>query len=133
MLYPFWYLDPQHHSHPGHTYWHKNLQKTGDYHELSKRVAVLQMIPYHSAAFNADVLARELPSAQQARSYVHEVIVPKAKSGKALLIVARQVRNWGFSAADETNNIIVYTGGENLGAKVSSGSRGGKAIMDWLK
>lgn len=132
VSYPFWYLDPQYQEHPGHKYWHNNLQKVGSYDELSQRVAVLQMMPYHSARFNADVLAKELPSARVAREYVHQVVVPKANQGKALLIVARQVRNWGFSAEDATGNIIIYSGGENRGAKVSSGSRGGKAIINWL-
>ena len=90
------------------------------------------MVPDHLASFNVDVLAKEPPSAQKARDYVHQVIVPKANQGKALLIVAHQVRNWGFSEGNATKKVIIYSRGENLGAKVGSGSRGGKAITERL-
>ncbi len=130
--YPFWYLDPDYQQHPGHSYWVDKLKGVGDYQEISQRLAVLQMMPYHSEAFNANKLTQELPSAQIAKDYVQSVILPKAKAGKALLIVARQVRNWGFLPEDASENIIIYSRGESRGANVSSGSRGGKAIINWL-
>jgi len=61
--------------------------------------------------------------------YVHDVLVPKARSNDATIIVTRSVHNWKLP---KHNNIVVYEGGETRSAHLTLKSRGGKAIAKHL-
>jgi hypothetical protein len=130
--YPFWYLDPRFHRHPGHVYWRSRLNDVGAHKLLSHRVAVIQRFPYHSVKFGHSSIAKNLPSSLAATRFVRSIILPRVKRQEALLIVARAATAFGFSACDEAANLIVYGHSESHGGWLTSNSRGGAAISNWL-
>jgi hypothetical protein len=62
--------------------------------DLSKKLACLELVPYHSPSFHAHALIKDLPSCRIVKEFVHESLVPDAKAGKRILIVTRQVKEW---------------------------------------
>ena len=98
---------------------------------FAKSVAALELLPYHSASFGLPArIMNDLHSVCLARSYVSEVLVPRARRGGALLIAARQAGTWGLAEEEHT---IVYKGSETRAAYFTPDSRGGKAILRHLK
>ena len=138
--YPFLYLDPEFCWHSGFRWWERKLRAViqviaaerfgGNYrdpiHDLSNRMACVELFPYHSASFADHRLITRLPSVQEARAFVRESLVKDAADGTRLLIVTRQRQTWGI---EEQKNVVVYRGGETLGASLSPQSRGGRAIL----
>lgn len=92
---------------------------------LSQRLAVIELIPYHSGSFKAYKIIEKLPSAQAARDYVQKAVLPKARRGDAVVIVTRKVREWRVGG----KNVILYKGSETRGASMSPRSKGGLAIL----
>ncbi|HTX80457.1 MAG TPA: hypothetical protein VMC62_12350, partial [Longilinea sp.] len=140
--YPFIFLNPQFAWHPGFEYWNKKfnpiietLEKQSQitYQEamsiLAKSLACLELLPYHSKSFGSNSLLKVLPSVQTMISFVHEILLPKAKNGEILIIVTREAQNWQLP---KYKNIITYEGGETCSAYLSLASRGGKAIANHL-
>ncbi|MFP5208197.1 MAG: hypothetical protein ACLGRW_02795 [Acidobacteriota bacterium] len=140
--YPFLFLDPQFCWHAGFQWWEKKLRNViqriakkkcgGNYREalqrLSKRLACIELVPYHSASFKHQHLIEEkLPSIVRATEFVKNRLVDKAKAGKITLIVARGNHGWKLDRASE--NLIIYKNGEERGASLSEKSRGGKAVL----
>jgi hypothetical protein len=74
---------------------------------LSRRLAILELVPYYSA--NADriknVLMLPLPSANAAKGAAQE-LAQKAKDGKATIIVRWKAREWDMAAQKDGKNII---------------------------
>jgi hypothetical protein len=118
--YPFTSLNPSLSWAPGSEYWRKKLdcliQKTMKLKKLnyldtlsylSKKIAILQLYPYHSKEFGIPrkIQKLELKSARLIREFVKNVLVKEAQSGKILLIVARGAKKWGFEKRH--NNIII--------------------------
>lgn len=140
--FPFIYLDPNFCWHPGFVYWQRKLHKiisklqkkeNTSYQQaasvISKKIALLELLPYHSRNFGAGNLLKKLPSVKLIQSYVHEILIPKARQDQISIVVMRQAEAWGLSAA---KNIVVYGGSESRAAHLSPDSRGGKAIVDRL-
>lgn len=136
--YPFIFLNPRFAWHPGFGYWQRKFhaiieamaKRSGiTYQEamskLAQSLACLELMPYHSKSFYAGALLNNLPSVQAMLTFVHEILLPKAKDSKALIIVTRSVKNWRLP---EHKNIISYKGGETRSAHLTLTSRGGKAI-----
>jgi len=135
LEFPFGWLDPQYCWHSGFVYWERKLRDVlrviankyfdGSYlramREMSKRVAALQLVPYHSAKFDAHYFKR-LPSASEMRNYVHRLAKKKGK----LIIVMRQQNIWRLRKGPRT---IVYETRHALGASLGVNSKGGKAIL----
>jgi hypothetical protein len=97
---------------------------------LAKRIAILQLYPYHSTSFHLPrSVASQLKSPKLMIDFVQQVLLPEARSGQLLLIVARKARRWGLK---QSKNIVVYTGSEARSASFSKRSRGGKAITRHL-
>jgi hypothetical protein len=92
---------------------------------LSKKLACLELIPYHSKSFGAGSLLNKLPSVKVMRSYVQDIVIPRAKADKAIIIATRQVKMWQLP---EHKNIVMYEGGETRSAHLTISSRGGQAI-----
>lgn len=141
--YPHISLNPQFAWHSGFTYWHDKLdkviaelvKKSGlTYQEamsiLSKNLASLELVPYHSKSFKQWKLLKKLPSVEAMRNFVHEILVPKAKEGKGIIIATRCVNDWQLP---EHENIINYNSGEARAAHLSPSSRGGNAILNHMK
>lgn len=145
--FPFFGLDPEFCSSGGFVWWEKKLRdvaseiaKKNDWkyldalRDLSKRVACLELVPYHSSSFSSHVLINKLPSVKMVQRFVRESLVPdakigpKARIGKRTLIVTRKEKEWSLPSG-KNNDIVIYTGGHTRGASLSSISRGGKAIL----
>lgn len=141
MEFPFLWLDPEFCWHGGFVWWEKKLRDVireiakerfnGSHidamRDLSKRIASLELLPYHSFSFGAHKLIQQLPSVKVMQEFVGERLALEAKLQKKTLIVTRQQNAWSLPA-NETN-IIIYQGGHTRGASLSKNSQGGKAIL----
>ncbi|OQZ03028.1 MAG: hypothetical protein B6D34_09235 [Candidatus Brocadia sp. UTAMX1] len=140
--FPFIFLNPNFAWHPGFSYWHKKFgalieklaHQSGITYQramsiLSKNLACLELLPYHSKSFGSGSLLKVLPSVKVMQNFVHEVLIPKAKDGKVIIIATRSVKKWQLP---KHKNIITYEGGETRSAHLSPSSRGGMAIANHL-
>jgi hypothetical protein len=139
--FPFMELDPQFCWHSGFVWWEKKLRDVitvisqkklkGHYVEalrdLSRRLASVELVPYHSPSFRAHALINHLPSVKMVQKFVRESLVPAANAGKRTIIVTRQAKAWALPPG--TRNLVIYKGGATRGASLSPNSEGGKAIL----
>ena len=142
--YPLHFLNPAFDFTPPHRFWWgkklrsltKDLAARASCSEeamrklLSHRVASLELVPYHARKPDYDH-ARHLRSSAAMRRYVHESLQPRAEAGEVLLIAVRGVGAGGWKLS-ESRNVVVYHGHEPQLALLSPGSRGGKAITEFL-
>jgi len=137
--FPFLFLDPELSWHTGFLYFERKLrliaqalarQSRKPYLEalrqLARSIAVLQMVPYHSASLKAN-WAFKLPSAEKAREFAHEYVFPRAAAGEALAVILRNGKRWGAPA--RCRNIVSYKGPHARGASLGPETRGGEAIL----
>ena len=89
---------------------------------FSKRLAVLQLVPYFSTSFSAGPLLNHLPSVKIAKRYAQEV----ARTGEKLVVVTRQPRSWDLGVS---KTVICYTRAHARSASLSRRSPGGSAIL----
>ena len=127
-----YYLDPDLREHPGYRYWRRHLGQD-IFSDLRHRFATLEIVSYHTAHGFPEGLRNNLRSTQKAKDWVHDELVPRAKRDEILLIVVRQVQQWGFEINRNISNLITYYGGEPQGAYLTPPTRGGQAIREWLK
>lgn len=134
--FPMAYLSPNVAWHGGGEYWRGKLNwlallltrvRGMEYWDalslLSKRICLLQMIPYHSTRFSFPLAeADRLHSTLLVRRFVHEEVLPR---DNVLILVLRQVAQWRLPSQ---SNIIQYRGPESRSAHLSPNSRGGEAI-----
>jgi hypothetical protein len=142
MIFPFIWLDPEYCWHGGFRWWEEKLREVitivaneqfdGRYldalRDISKRLAHVELVPYHSLSFNAHRLIEDLPSVQAVRHFAQEALVKAANQGDKTIIVTRQVASWGLPR--DTRNLILYEAGHTRGASLGRKSRGGRAILD---
>lgn len=140
----FLFLDPRFSWHGGFAYWHGRLKgvievlahrwklSIPDAHrKVASSIATLELLPYHSSRFGLPKgVLRDLPSVQLARSFAREVLLPRAKNGECLIIMARSAVRWGLKPG---RNILVYSGSEARAAFLTPQSRGGRAIVRFLE
>jgi hypothetical protein len=145
MEYPFLYLDPRFCWHGGYRWWEAKLrdvvqtvakeQYRGRYVDalkaVSRRVAAIDLVPYHSAHFRTRPEMTDLPSAAAAREWVHNSLVSRAKRGKVVLVVTRKTKVWDIKPIRDL--IICYSASEAIAAHLTSNSRGGKTILKRLR
>jgi|HubBroStandDraft_1064217.scaffolds.fasta_scaffold156540_2 hypothetical protein len=143
--YPFLYLNPLFCWHHGYRWWEAKLrdvvqtvakeQHKGRYLDalkaVSRRVAAVDLVPYHSAHFRGGAGMINLPSTKAARDWVHGCLAVRAKEGKAVIVVARQCREWGLDEIKD--HIVCYNSSEARAAHLTSKSRGGEAILKHLR
>jgi hypothetical protein len=140
--FPFFYLDPRFLWTSGGQYWLKKfksyiplLKEKNNCTELealstiSKKVAVIELYPYHSSKFRPYNKFKSLPSRKKVYQFIKGQIVPQAKSGQSLIICTRKAKEWDLEA---DNNVIVYSGHEARGAHISKNSRAGQKIEGFL-
>jgi hypothetical protein len=141
----FIFLDPAYSWHGGYLYWHAKLAKLissvarefgvryGEARRLiQENIAVIELLPYHSATFAVPNRAlQKLQSVELARNFVHEVLVPNARSGECLIVATRAKSQWKLP--ENERNIICYSGSEARAAHLSANSRGGKAIASFIR
>jgi hypothetical protein len=108
--FPFYSLDPELCWYSGYRWWEGKLRDIaatianrkykGRYldalRELSRRIAVIELVPYHSIAFKEHRLVRVLPSTARARDLVQLNLLKRAPSGRVLVIAMRKVTAWGL-------------------------------------
>jgi hypothetical protein len=143
--FPFWPLDPKLCGTTGFRWWESKLRDVctiiaqkkynGRYlealRELSRRLAVIELVPYHSIAFDSGSLIRELPSAKAAIRFVTNDLLKRVRSGRALIVAVRGIKDWGLSGPN-IKGVVAYSGGLTRGSSLSSRTPGGKAILDYL-
>jgi hypothetical protein len=131
--FPFIWLDPDLCWHPGFTYWHKKLRDVigvisekkfkGSFpkamQDLSKKIACVDLFPYHSAQFGHRRLLK-IPSCEKAKSFISQTAKLRAS-----IIITRQTEEWGVKGG----NIAVYQGGQARGAHMTANSLAGKEIQ----
>lgn len=139
----FLFLDPRFSWHGGYDYWHTKLRSIiAGFAErvnipygrarrfLQAHLAAIELSPYHSVNFKLPGgVLNSLRSVQLARAFVHEELLPRAKSGDCLLVVTRAVENWRLPAYD---NVVAYAATEARGAHLSERTRGGAAILQFI-
>jgi len=137
--YPNVFLNPRHCWDGGYRYWTEKLapilralmtKRQCTYQEalslLSRRLACVQLVPYHSASFQAGSMVSKLASSSLAMDFVHDELLLKARKEKIQIIVLRGNNFWKLR---EESQVIVYRNHESRGASLSLNSRGGKAIL----
>ncbi len=141
--FPFIWLDPQFCWHSGFMWWEKKLQSVlkiiaeknnctylSALQNMSKRLAQIELVPYHSKFFGTHRLLEKLPSSIIVREFVKSVLVPEARNGNKTIIVTRQVASWDLiSENDKVDDIVLYKKEHTRGASLSADSDGGKAIL----
>ncbi len=140
---PFLFLDPEFAWHPGFAYWHGKLAaviralstSTGLGHaevlrRVARKICLLQLLPYHSPTFGVSrqVLQR-LWSCQLVKDFVAEVLVPRARAGGALIVVARHAAFWNVPSDCKP---VVYAGAATRAAHLTPKSDGGARILKVL-
>jgi hypothetical protein len=137
--FPFIWLNPEYCWHGGFYWWEAKLREVitiiakqkfnGRYldalRDVSKRLANIELVPYHSSSFSAHKLIRDLPSVHAARRFAQAALT--ANQGKKKIIVTRQVKSWELPR--DNQDLIIYEGGHTRGASLGSKSRGGQAIL----
>ena len=146
---PFVFLDPQFAWHGGFRYWHQKLKgviealATANCISLAEaratlggKLAVVQLVPYHSAVFNLSPKAlNQLSSVCLAKDFVGQTVSERVKARKAIVIVARKMPSWNPCLPAELGEdcgVIRYPPPEAIGASLSTKSRGGRAILRHL-
>lgn len=127
-------------NHPGYNYWKDNMKVLReldlDFEVFMQRVAILQMVAYHSK--DATMLGRlpqNLPSSRIAAQYA-QTLYERAKGEEILLLVKRQVKNWGFDELCESNNIVISRQPFEYRSShfgTSENNRHSQAIKKWIE
>ena len=137
-------LDPRFSWHGVFTYWHRRLaglidafaagsglRRVDALSFFSNSIATLELVPYHSSSYGlTDRVVRSLRSVKLARAFVADVLMPRARAGRTLLVVARKAGHWGIP---RTKGVIVYKAAETRAAHLTPRSRGGQAILRHLR
>ena len=140
--FPFYYLNPLICSHPGYNYWSKkfrdiierikiteNISWLEAQKKISKNIALLELIPYHSKKFNLDKsIINKMASVRDVKRYVKEKLIPKARNDEITLIVMRSSAIWEIQ---KEKNVIIYKSEAHSGT-LGKNSSGFKAIMKRL-
>jgi len=139
--FPFLYLDPQFCWHSGFSWWEGKFREVareiakkkfhGCYRDalrnLSKRVAMLELVPYHSISFRDHKALPHLASAKQAGLFARGELSTKAADDEAAVIITRRLRDW---AVPDGRNIYKYDRGLWRGASLGKKTKGGRAILE---
>lgn len=140
----FMFLDPRFSWHGGFDYWHSKLceliksfsqqcdvpyGKARNY--FQKNIAAIELVPYHSVNFTLPQrVLNKMQSVSLAQAFVHDNLVQRARSDDCLIIVTRAVKHWQLPVH---RNIVTYSAVEARSAHLTSKSRGGHAIMRFLR
>ena len=141
--YPFVFLNPCFSWHAGFRYWQRKFHSIAreltnrlhvQYQDalsiLAQSVCCLQLVPYHSQSFRLpNKILERLSSVRIITQYARNVLVPRAQSGEAVIVVARKEDRWGLEQQD---NVVVYKGSETRAAYLTLKNRGGSAIFEHL-
>lgn len=141
--YPFYCLNPEFIWTGGGAYWEnklrdiikenskiKRINYVGSTKEIAQKVALLELIPYHSISYRlSEKVEEQVESRNVMKEFVKDYVYKKVQNDKACIIITRKVKIWDLP---NHKNIIAYEGGETRGAHLTSKSRGGLKILDYL-
>ena len=128
--FPHVYFDTCFNGHAGYRSWSARLRGIATDRILAKRIATLDLFPYHSRKFIHHGSLLQLPSVAAMKRYVHEELVPRARRGEILLIVGRAHRLWSFAPSDDDGqNIIIYSDWRVRRCLLRPNTPAGKAIL----
>lgn len=142
--FPFLYLDPSFCWHSGFMWWERKFREVGKIladqkyegsylaalEELSRRVAAIELVPYHSTSFGDHKLVElGLPSSVAAQNFVKASLLPRAAAGEATIIVTRRPRDWGLDTKRKRRGVVCYRGGLTRGASLGPKTSGGQVIL----
>lgn len=140
---PFLFLDPQYSWHGGFGWWNGKLAgviaalaytwavpfaeaRT----RLARELASIELVAYNSPSFrDGGRWIQRLQSVALAQTFVHDTVLPKVRSGKAIVIAARRAEAWNLP---NHRAIIRYSPQEARAAHLSPKSRGGSEILRHL-
>jgi hypothetical protein len=109
---------------------HRRFSWTDALRFVSRNLACIELYPYHSRSFHLPASVKNsLLSAKLAKTYVHDVLVPKARSGAATIIVTRKGSEWDLP---HHRNIVVYNSSESRAAHLTLNTSGGRKISEFL-
>jgi hypothetical protein len=137
---PFLFLDPRFCWRPGYQWWEKKLRRIlqvvarkkfeGDYlralRYVSRRIASIDLVPYHSRKFNAGQLAEMLNSAQAARAWVDHLV--RRARDRRIVIVA----TYKWRLKNQRNRVVCVEKGAALGFHLTPKTKPGKLILKRL-
>lgn len=137
--YPFLFLDPRWCWTAGYVWWTKKLQGTiskisnalnidwlAANQLLAKRIAAVELFPYHSKTFSLGAAHLKSPSCIAAKKFVQSLINDPTRT----VIVMRKTKEWELPVlADQGCDLFIYENGEQRGAHLSPDSKGGGAIL----
>ena len=140
--FPFLWLDPQFCWHSGFYWWERKLRDVitviaerrfdGRYlralQDLSRRLAHVELVPYRSSNFTSHNLVQHLPSAIQARTFVHRALVPAAQAGTKTVIITRRSAEWG-ELPEGGDRLVIYRVEQAQAASLGLHSSGRRAIL----
>ena len=124
---PFICLDPRFSEHGCFRYWNDKLNLAAlikalakgrgvsldeARSELAEKLAVIELVPYHSPSFNRKWL--NLPSTRLAGAFVRDTVVRRVRDKQAIVIVIRQVNSWAEYLPEtltEEHGVIRYVTG----------------------
>ena len=149
---PFPYLDPQFDWHDGFEYWDvkrglgKTIRELAMVRGMSEpeartmlcgKLAVIQMVPYHSATGPDDSKwLNSWPSVRLAGEFVRDTVVHRVRVGEAIVIAMRRPRFWGqylpTDLSEEQGVMRSANAGEARSASLGPESRGGRAVLRHL-
>jgi hypothetical protein len=134
--FPFVLLNPEFAWHGGFEYWERKFspiinnfvsENKITYLEalrlISKNVAALELIPYHSKIGNG---ITNLQSTRIIKDYVLQVLKPRAQEGEIEIIVTRKTAEWGLQNEE---HIIVYQSNKARSSSLNIETEGGKCIL----
>jgi hypothetical protein len=141
--FPFYCLNPEFIWTGGGAYWEnklndiikenskiKNINYIDSTREISQKVALLELIPYHSLSYQlSGKIEAQVESKNIMKNFVKDYVYKKVLNNNACIIITRKVKIWDLP---NHNNIIAYEGGETRGAHLTSQSRGGHKILEYL-
>ena len=97
---------------------------------VSKRIAIIELVPYHSKFFNiSSNTLKSLESVKRIKKFINDYVFKKVENKEACIIVTRKYKEWDLPKHE---NIIFYEGSKARGASLSSDSDGGKKILEFL-
>lgn len=88
---------------------------------ISNKVALIELVPYHSNSFGLRNREMEMKSVTVMREFVKNTLLTKAKNNVACIIQTRSVREWDLNLPTH-KNIIIYKKGQTRSASLSKKS-----------
>lgn len=139
--YPFLYLDPQFCWHPGYRWWEGKLRKIVQavaekrdirnyplaLRAVSRRIASIEVVPYHSRRFGDGKLLTKLGSALSARAWVSGYLIPRALEGKLVVVATHK---WHLK--NRHNSVVCLGRFQARAASLAPKTEAGKLVLAQL-